>query len=130
MPDDEPTGTWQMTVAILGPRAYEVPVKAARHLAERMIVSAERHGFIRRLPVRSRSRSPSVLVWAPLKENQYVATLKGRMFVMRHEAYARLTGVLRTPRPARRSPSFKENERARMKKFKNRAPRLGDHTEG
>ena len=125
MPEDEPIGTWKMTEALLGPRAYEVSVKSARHLTERLITSAERNGFIRRLPVRSVSRSPqNSRPWLP--ENQYVATMEGRMFVLRHDMYFRLSGVVRKPRPSRRSASFEKNDHYRLTRYKNKAPSLGE----
>lgn len=59
MPPDSSVGTWFVIEALMGrDRAMSYGRKRARHSCEKAIGSAERCGYIRRLPSRVRSSSP------------------------------------------------------------------------
>lgn len=94
---DLPAGTRAVVVSVLGPRAEGLTRKQAYHLCERMLCSAMRRGYIRRLPARGVSDSDRVSVTpfgrrVVFKESLYVATDEGMAFLERHDKMLAMAG--------------------------------------
>ena len=94
---DLPAGTRSIVLSVLGPKADGLTRKQAYHLCERMLCSAMRHGFVRRLPARGASDTDRVSVTpfgrrVVFKESLYVATEEGRAFLGRHDKMLAMAG--------------------------------------
>ena len=125
-----PAGTRSIVLAVLGPKADGLTRKQAFHLCERIIKSAVARGYIVRIPARGRSGSKvdrpefsvssgkddnasGFLCFTALgrprafsnptvyKEDLYVATDEGRLFLDRHENMLRMKDAEIERRPLR-----------------------------
>ena len=125
-----PAGTRSIVLAVLGPRADGLTRKQAYHLCERILKSAIARGYILRIPARGRSGSkvdrPGSVVLpgktdnaggflsfpaqgrprafsnpTVYKEDLYVATDEGRLFLDRHENMLRMQEADIERRPLR-----------------------------
>jgi hypothetical protein len=114
MPEDRPVGSWGLVRILLHGREESLTVKQAKHLCERMIASAERNGFIRRLPVKAASKAPIPDERLGLqRELQFVATEYGIIYLRGKSPAERAKLLISIAHPEDRE----ELEKAACKRF-------------
>lgn len=119
IPVDTAVTTWTIVEHMVGKdRTLELGAKKSRHLCERMLKTAEREGFTRRMPVKAVSSVPATLSnksdKAVHKELLWTITPDGIAFLTR---YNRLKNYV--PRESNRSANYKKLEanRRRVERF-------------
>jgi len=86
---ERPVSVWEMTCAVLGEgRALSLGRRKATHLCERIVRSAERNSFIRRLPLRlPPGRGEPVVKRGFNRALAYTITEEGELFLKSYRSY-------------------------------------------
>ena len=88
--EDFPTSAWELAKAMAGPSTKGRTVRQIRHLSERILSSAERHGLVRRLSSRvSTDTEDEIRKTRQYYESLFVLTQKGRKFLDDRDRYLR-----------------------------------------